>query len=65
VLINSCLSNLPVYAISMFWLSASVLDKMDSARKRFFLAGEKHEKEISLSKMDQDLLNLKTKGVWY
>jgi hypothetical protein len=36
VLINSCLSNLPVYAMSMYWLSVSILDKMDSARKRFF-----------------------------
>jgi hypothetical protein len=54
VLINSCLSNLPVYTMSMFWLLASVLDKMDTVRKRFFLARGKHEKEISLSKMDQD-----------
>jgi hypothetical protein len=36
VLINSCMSNLLVYAMSMYWLPVSILDKMDSARKRFF-----------------------------
>jgi hypothetical protein len=40
VFINSCLSNMPVYAMSMFWLPASVLDKMNTARKRFFWQGE-------------------------
>lgn len=40
VLINSCLSNLPVYAMSLFWLPVLVLDKMDIARKRFFWQGE-------------------------
>jgi hypothetical protein len=39
VLINSCLSNLPIYAMSMFWLPVSVIDKMDIARKRFFWQG--------------------------
>jgi len=34
VLINSCLSNLPVYAMSMYWLPVSTLDKIDSARKK-------------------------------
>jgi hypothetical protein len=39
VLINSCLSNLPVYAMSMFLLPVSVINKMDTARKRFFWQG--------------------------
>jgi hypothetical protein len=39
VLINSCLSNLPIYAMSMFWLPVSVIDKMDTVRKIFFWQG--------------------------
>ena len=35
-LINSCLSNLPIYTMSMYWLPVSTLDKMDTTRKRFF-----------------------------
>lgn len=46
VLINSCLSNFPIYTMSMFWLPVSVLNKMDTARKRFFWQGECQE-EIS------------------
>ena len=45
VLINSCLSNLPVYAMSMYWLPVSTLDKMDSARKKNLARG-KFETEI-------------------
>jgi hypothetical protein len=50
VLINSCLSNLPVYAMSMYWLTVTTLDKMDTVRKRFFWQGE-FEKEISFGEM--------------
>ena len=39
VLINSCLSNLPIYAMSMYGLPESTLSKMDSVRKRFFWQG--------------------------
>jgi hypothetical protein len=35
-LINSCLSNLTVYAMSMYWLPVSVINKMDTVRKSFF-----------------------------
>jgi hypothetical protein len=45
VLINSCLSNLLVYDMSMYWLHVSVINKMDTARKRFFWQGE-YEKEV-------------------
>jgi hypothetical protein len=39
VLINSCLSNLPIYAMSVYWLPVSTIAKMDSVRKRFFWQG--------------------------
>jgi mannosylglycoprotein endo-beta-mannosidase len=50
VLINSCLSNLPVYAMSMFWLPVSVLDKMDTTRKKFFWQGGNMKKKYHLIK---------------
>jgi hypothetical protein len=53
VLINSCLSNLPVYAMSMFWLHVSVIDKMDTARKRFFWQGGNMKKKYHLIKWNK------------
>jgi hypothetical protein len=47
-LINSYLSNLPVYAMSMFSLPVSVIDKMDSARKRFLWQGGNMKKKYHL-----------------
>ena len=50
VLINSCLSNLPIYAMSMYWLPVSTLTKMDSVRKRFFWQGGSMKKKYHLVK---------------
>jgi hypothetical protein len=51
VLINSCLCNLPVYAMSMYWLPVTTLEKMDTVRKKISGRGE-FEKEISFGEMD-------------
>jgi hypothetical protein len=45
------LDGLPVYAMSMYWLPVTTLDKMDTVRKRFFWQGG-FEKEISFGEMD-------------
>ena len=47
VLINSCLSNLPVYAMSMYWLPMSTISKNGLCQENIFLAGREFEKEIS------------------
>jgi len=49
VLVNSCLSNLPVYAMSMFWLPNTILEKMDTAREKFLLAGVRYEEKVSFN----------------
>jgi hypothetical protein len=47
VLINSCLSNLPVYAMSMYWLPMSTISKNGLCQEKIFLAGREFEKDIS------------------
>jgi hypothetical protein len=49
VLVNSCLRNLPVYAMSMFWLPNTILEKMDTAREKFLLAGVRYEEKVSFN----------------
>ena len=49
MLVNSCLSNLPVYAMSMFWLPNTILEKMDTAREKFLLAGVRYEEKVSFN----------------
>ena len=51
-LINSCLSNLPIYTMSMYWLPVSTLDKMDTTRKKILLARGRLEEEISPCQVD-------------
>ena len=48
--INFCLSNLPVYVMSMYWLPVSTIEKMDSVRKRFFWQGGSLKKKYHLVK---------------
>jgi len=35
-LLNACLSSIPIYSMSMYLLPKSILEKIDSIRKRFF-----------------------------
>lgn len=49
-LINSCLSNLPIYAMSMYLLPLSTIEKMDTARWRFFWHGDNFKKKYHLVK---------------
>ena len=51
-LINSCLSNLPIYTMSMYWLPVSTLDKIDTIRKRFFWQGGGLKKKYHLCQVD-------------
>jgi len=37
-LLNSCLSSIPLYSMSMYLLLKTVIKKIDTIRKRFFLA---------------------------
>ena len=50
--INSCLSNLPIYTMSMYWLPVSTLDKIDTIRKRFFWQGGGLKKKYHLCQVD-------------
>jgi len=50
VLINSCLSNLPIYAMSMYLFPISTTNKMDVARKRFFWQGGHLKRKYHLIK---------------
>jgi hypothetical protein len=58
ILINSCLSSMPTYAMSMYLLPSSVIERMDKARKRFFWQGGGDKKKISFGEMEN---NHKTK----
>lgn len=50
VLINSSLSSIPVYAMSMYLLPLSTIKKMDTARKRFFWQGGSLKRKYHLIK---------------
>jgi hypothetical protein len=61
VLINSYLSNLPIYAMSMYWLPVSTLNRMDTARKRFFWQGGNLKRKYHLVKWTK-ITKPKSKG---
>jgi mannosylglycoprotein endo-beta-mannosidase len=50
ILINSCLSSIPTYCMSMFILPKTILKKMDSIRKRFFWQGNGIKRRYHLVK---------------
>lgn len=41
ILVNSCLSSLPIYTMGFYRLSEKIHKKMDSIRARFFLEKDK------------------------
>jgi hypothetical protein len=45
-LVDSCLSNLPSYIMTMFLLNKTYIEKLDKHRLRFFWHGKKQKKDI-------------------
>jgi hypothetical protein len=62
VLINSSLSNTPIYHMSMFMVPKNVL-KNGEDEKEIFLAGWKSQKEISYCQMVKSLQSQEERGV--
>ncbi|WVZ83882.1 LOW QUALITY PROTEIN: hypothetical protein U9M48_030978 [Paspalum notatum var. saurae] len=52
VLINSVLSNLPMFMLSFFKVPCGVLKKMDYYRSRFYWQNEQHKKKYRLAKWE-------------
>jgi hypothetical protein len=53
ILINSCLSSIPTYYMSMHMLPKTILKKMDRTRKRFFWQGGGEKRKYYLVKWDK------------
>ena len=54
-LLNSCLSSIPIYSMSMYLLPKTILKKIDVIRKRFFWQGGESEEKIPLGQMVKNL----------
>ena len=52
ILINSVLSSLPMFMMSLFEILKEVLKKLDQYRSRFFWQGRKDKKKYCLAKWD-------------
>ena len=52
VLINSVLSNLPMFMMSFFEIPRGVLKKLDYFRSRFFWQSDEHKKNYRLTKWE-------------
>jgi hypothetical protein len=50
VLINSVLSSLPMFMLSLFEIPKGVLEKIDYFRSRFFLQNDSQKKKYKLTK---------------
>ena len=50
VLINSVLSNLPIFMMSFFEIPTGILEKLDFIRSRFYWQGGNHKKKYRLTK---------------
>jgi hypothetical protein len=50
ILLDACLSNIPIYAMSMYLLPKTVVKKIDGTRKRFFWQGGGVKKKYHLVK---------------
>jgi hypothetical protein len=50
ILLNSCLSSTPTYAMSMYLLPSTVIEKIDKVRKRFFWQGGGTKRKYHLVK---------------
>jgi hypothetical protein len=59
--INSCLSSIPTYYMSMYLLSKTILKRMDRTRKSFFWQGGGEKKKYYLVKWSK-VTNPKQKG---
>jgi len=46
VLIKACLSNIPIYCMSMYLLPKTIVKRLDRTRKRFFWQGSDTKKKI-------------------
>jgi hypothetical protein len=53
ILINSSLSSIPTYYMSMYLLPKTILEKMDKTRKKFFWQGGGEKKKYHLVKWDK------------
>ncbi|CAN6249384.1 unnamed protein product [Urochloa humidicola] len=63
VLINSCLSSIPTYCMSMFLLPKTILKRMDSTRKRFFWQGTGTKRKYYLVKWSKVTLPKRKGGL--
>jgi hypothetical protein len=61
VLINSSLSNTPIYHMSMFLLSKTVIKRMDKLRRKLFWQGGSLKKKYHLVKWSK-ICKAKKKG---
>jgi hypothetical protein len=55
ILINSSLSNLVTYHMSMFFMPLTTIKRMDRARKKFFWQGGQLKKKIPPSQVGENL----------
>lgn len=51
-LLMACLSNIPIYCMSMYLLPKTIIKRMDKTRKRFMWQGGSMKKKIPPSQMD-------------
>ena len=63
VLINSVLSNLPLFMFLFFEVPREVLKKLDFYRSRFFWQSDQDKKNIGLQNGVSSAVQ-RTKGVW-
>ena len=61
-LLNSCLTGIPIYSMSMYRLPKTVIKKIDIIRKRFFWQGSGMKKKYHLVKWEK-ICKTKQKGV--
>jgi hypothetical protein len=53
-LINSSLSNDPIYQMSIYLLPKTIVNKMDKIRRTFFWQGG-HQEEVPFNQVDKNL----------
>lgn len=64
ILINSCVSSIPLYMMGVYLMPKSVHQKMDSIRARFFWEGLERKKKIPHDEMGGPLQAQRLWGAW-